>query len=54
MRMMGTAGKLVAWHAAHGFVVIPKSARPERIVSNADVTGFELSDDQMARLDSLG
>lgn len=30
-----TAQVIVAWHVAHGFVVIPKSVRPERIVANA-------------------
>jgi diketogulonate reductase-like aldo/keto reductase len=45
---------IVRWHVQHGIVVIPKSARPERIVSNADVGGFTLSDEQVARIDSLG
>ena len=30
-----TAQVIVAWHVAHGFVVIPKSVRVDRIVSNA-------------------
>jgi diketogulonate reductase-like aldo/keto reductase len=30
-----TVQVIVAWHVAHGFVVIPKSVRPERIVANA-------------------
>jgi diketogulonate reductase-like aldo/keto reductase len=34
--------------------VIPKSARPERIVGNVDVDGFALTDDQLAALDALG
>ncbi len=45
---------IVRWHVQHGIVVIPKSARPERIASNADVTGFELREADMARIDSLG
>jgi len=45
---------LVRWHLQHQVVVIPKSAQPERIVANADVTGFELSPAQMAQLDGLG
>ena len=45
---------IVRWHLQHGFVVIPKSSDPERIASNADVGGFELSDDDMAALDALG
>jgi 2,5-diketo-D-gluconate reductase A len=42
---------LVRWHVQHGIVVIPRSSRPERVRSNADVGGFELSDEQMAALD---
>ena len=45
---------IIRWHLQHGFVVIPKSVNPERIRSNADVAGFELSDDDMAALDALG
>ncbi len=45
---------IVRWHVQHGIVVIPKSARPERIVGNVDVSGFELSDEQMAAIDALG
>jgi len=45
---------IVRWHLQHGFVVIPKSSSPDRIRSNADVGGFELSRDDMAALDGLG
>jgi diketogulonate reductase-like aldo/keto reductase len=34
-------------------VAIPKSGTDERIRSNLDVFGFELSDDEMARIDHL-
>lgn len=34
-------------------VAIPKSGTPERIRSNADVFGFELTDDEMARIRGL-
>jgi len=34
--------------------VIPKSTQEERIRSNADVAGFELTADDMAALDALG
>jgi 2,5-diketo-D-gluconate reductase A len=43
----------VRWHVQHRVVCIPKSATPERIRSNLDVLGFELSEDEMARLDAL-
>ena len=45
---------IVRWHLQHGVVVIPKSRNPQRIASNADVAGFELSDEDMAALDGLG
>ena len=41
------------WHVQHRVVCIPKSATPERIRSNFDVFGFELSAGEMARLDAL-
>ena len=44
---------IIRWHLQHEVVVIPKSANPERIRSNADVTGLELSDEEMAQLDGL-
>jgi 2,5-diketo-D-gluconate reductase A len=44
---------VIRWHLQHDIVVIPKSSRPDRIRSNADVGGFSLSDDQMAALDGL-
>jgi 2,5-diketo-D-gluconate reductase A len=49
-----TAQVIIRWHLQHGIVVIPKSVRPERIRSNADVAGFELTADDMAALDGLG
>ena len=45
---------IVRWHLQHGVVVIPKSSNAERIRSNADVGGFELTDDDVAALDGLG
>ena len=45
---------LVRWHVQHGIVVIPRSSQPERVRSNADVGGFELTDQQMRALDRLG
>jgi diketogulonate reductase-like aldo/keto reductase len=42
------------WHLQHGVVTIPKSATPERIRSNADLAGFELTADDLAALDAAG
>ena len=41
------------WELQHGIVVIPKSVNPDRIASNADVFDFELSPEEMARIDTL-
>ena len=49
-----TAQVIIRWHLQHGFVVIPKSVNADRIRSNADVGGFELTDDDLASLDALG
>jgi diketogulonate reductase-like aldo/keto reductase len=45
---------IVRWHLQHGVVVIPKSRHADRIRSNADVAGFDLTADDMATLDTLG
>ena len=45
---------IIRWLVQHGIVLITKSSDPERIRSNADVGGFELSDDDMVTLDGLG
>lgn len=45
---------IVAWHVAHGFVVIPKSNQPERIETNAAGARVALSQDEVARIDTLG
>ena len=49
-----TAQVIVRWHLQHGVVVIPKSVRQERIVANAQVGDFELTDDEMSEVDALG
>ncbi|HEY0700943.1 MAG TPA: aldo/keto reductase [Micromonospora sp.] len=45
---------VLRWHIEHGIVVIPKSATPERIRTNADVFGFTLDAAEMALIDALG
>ncbi len=50
---VSTAQVLLRWHLDHGFVAIPKSVTPERIEANFAVTGFSLSDDEVARIDGL-
>ena len=44
---------IVAWHIAHGFVVIPKSSHLERIVANAAGARIELTADEVAAIDGL-
>jgi diketogulonate reductase-like aldo/keto reductase len=51
-------GKTVAqvilrWHVEHGFVVIPRSKRRERIEENFAIFDFELTADEITRLDGL-
>ncbi|WP_028048283.1 aldo/keto reductase [Cellulomonas sp. URHD0024] len=50
-----TAAQVVLrWHVQHDVVVIPKSTDRERLAANLDVFGFELTDEEMARIDALG
>ena len=44
---------VLRWHIQLGIIVIPKSARPERIKANFDLFGFSLTDDEMDRLSKL-
>jgi diketogulonate reductase-like aldo/keto reductase len=45
---------VIRWHLQHGIVVIPKSARRERIIDNVDVAGLVLTDEEMRAIDGLG
>jgi diketogulonate reductase-like aldo/keto reductase len=44
---------MLRWAIQHGTVPIPKSAHPDRIKSNIEIFDFELTAEEMARLDSL-
>lgn len=44
---------VLRWHLQLGDVVIPKSVTPARIASNLDLTGFELTDEDMAAIAGL-
>ncbi|KAI0360892.1 Aldo/keto reductase [Trametes cingulata] len=44
---------LVRWSLQRGFVVLPKSAQPERVVSNANVFDFEIKEEDMATVNAL-
>jgi diketogulonate reductase-like aldo/keto reductase len=44
---------LIRWTMQHGFVCIPKSATPSRIVQNFEAQDFELGEADMQALDAL-
>jgi methylglyoxal/glyoxal reductase len=44
---------VLRWDLQHGVVTIPKSVKKERILENAAVFDFELSAEDMAKLDAL-
>ena len=44
---------VLRWHTQLGSTPIPKSADPARQIENADVFGFELSDDEVAAISGL-
>jgi 2,5-diketo-D-gluconate reductase A len=44
---------ILRWHIQHGTIVIPKSARPERMAENLAVLDFELSAEEIAAVDAL-
>jgi diketogulonate reductase-like aldo/keto reductase len=44
---------VLRWQLEHNVVVIPKSARPERITANIDLFGFALTADEVASIDAM-
>jgi len=44
---------VLRWDIQKGVVTIPKSVKAERIISNADFFDFELTPEEMARIDAL-
>ena len=43
----------IRWSLQKGYITIPKSTTPKRIVENADIFGFALDADAMAACGSL-
>lgn len=44
---------VIRWHLQSNLIVIPKSVTPSRIVENADVYNFSLSEEEMTMIDGL-
>ena len=44
---------MLRWHLQQGRSAIPKSVNPERIASNFDVFGFDLSAEELSQIDAL-
>lgn len=44
---------VLRWHIQNGFIVIPKSANPQRIRENADIFDFELEPEDMEAINSM-
>ena len=45
---------IIRWHLQHGLTVIPKTVTPARLIENANVFDFELSDEEMKSINQLG
>ncbi|WEG09991.1 aldo/keto reductase [Microbacterium horticulturae] len=44
---------VIRWHLQHGFILFPKSVHRERLAQNLDVFDFELTDAEVAAIDTL-
>jgi 2,5-diketo-D-gluconate reductase A len=44
---------VIRWHLQRGIIVFPKTTSRERMVTNFDVFGFELTDAELAAIDAL-
>lgn len=52
-RGCSVAQVVLRWLTQRGVVVIPKSVRPDRMAENLDIFGFDLTEDEMARVATL-
>jgi diketogulonate reductase-like aldo/keto reductase len=48
-----SAQLMVRWSLQHGYVPLPKSVKQNRIVENAQIGGFDISKEDMAKMDGL-
>jgi len=44
---------ILRWHVQHGRRPLPRSSKPERVITNANIFDFELTAEQMAAIDAL-
>ncbi len=44
---------VLRWHIQHGNIIIPKTLKRERMISNAEILDFTLSAEEMAAIDAL-
>ena len=43
---------IIRWHVQHGTIVFPKTSKRERMIENADVFDFALTETEMAAIDA--
>lgn len=44
---------MIRWNCQHGYVPLPRSTKKERIVENADISRFNIEENDMNTLDGL-